>query len=191
MLHHCQEKAKRCGDQDGASPLSYLIDLQAPDLRQALKGIGAAKTAQILAALQLGRRAATAVGRAADLSNPRAVYGHLAARMDGLEHEEFWVLLLNAKNRLIDEVHVSRGTLTASLVHPREIFKPAVRAGAHGIILAHNHPSGDPAPSREDREVTQRLIQSGRVIGIEVLDHLVVGKHRYVSFREQGLAQFS
>ena len=116
-----------------------------------------------------------------DQLNARVKEMYIHGNIDYLE------ILLNAKNQVIDVECVSEGTLTASLVHPREVFKAAIRRSAHAVILAHNHPSGDPTPSREDREITRRLVQAGRVIGIEVLDHLVVGQGGYTSFRERGL----
>lgn len=184
LLHHCEKKSPGAG-------LRYLLQLRDEDLRQVVKGIGDAKLSQILAALQLGLRAGSSSLRRVDLSNPRAVFEYLSPRMSRLDHEQFQVILLNAKNQVLDLESISSGTLTASLVHPREIFKPAIRRSAHAIILAHNHPSGDPTPSREDREVTLRLVQAGKLIGIEVLDHLIVGDGRYTSFRERGLVEFS
>ncbi|HEY3368163.1 MAG TPA: DNA repair protein RadC [Symbiobacteriaceae bacterium] len=183
LLHHCESKSTGNG-------LRGLLELRDIELKQAVPGIGQAKLCQVLAALQLGLRAGATVLKRVDLSNPRTVFEYLAPRMSSLDHEQFMVILLNAKNHVIDVECVSVGTLTASLVHPREIFKSAIRRSAHAIIVAHNHPSGDPTPSREDREVTQRLVQAGRLIGIEVLDHLVVGDGRYISFRERKLLEW-
>jgi len=104
------------------------------------------------------------------------------------DKEHFWVVLLNSKHRYVMHTEVSKGTLNASLVHPREVFGPAVREGACTILLAHNHPSGDPAPSAEDRELTSRLKECGKLLGIEVLDHVIVGNGtgRWFSFRDTG-----
>lgn len=185
VLHHCESK-------DPGNGLRTLLQLRDAELKQAFPGIGVAKLCQILAALHLGLRASTApMPKRVDLSNPRAVFQFLAPRMSHLDREQFVVVLLNAKNHVLDVESVSEGTLTASLVHPREIFKSAIRRSAHAMILAHNHPSGDPSPSREDREVTQRLVSAGRLLGIEVLDHLVIGDGRYVSFRERGLVEWN
>lgn len=184
LLHHCERKSP-------GSALRQLLHLRSADLRRVVPGIGAVKLCQVVAAVHLGQRAGRATVTRYEVSNPRAVYEYLAPRMAHLDHEQFQVVLLNAKNNVIDVECVSEGTLTASLVHPREIFKPAIRQSAHALILAHNHPSGDPTPSREDREVTQRLIQAGRLIGIDVLDHLIIGDGRYTSFRERGLADWS
>ena len=107
--------------------------------------------------------------------------------MADLQEEHFRVLLFNAKNRLIEDLLCSKGILTASLVHPREVFEPAIRARAAGIVLVHNHPSGDPEPSPEDREVTTRLQAVGELVGIRVLDHVIVATSGYVSLFERGL----
>ncbi|MFZ5824262.1 MAG: RadC family protein [Bacillota bacterium] len=180
LLHHCEAR-------EPGSGLRALLALQDADRKGLVKGLGKAKLCQILAALHLGMRAQAGPLNRVDLNNPRAVFEYLAPRMTHLNREQFHVLLLTAKNQVIEVECVSEGTLTASLVHPREIFKSAIRRSAHAVILAHNHPSGDPTPSREDREVTTRLVQAGKLIGIEVLDHLVIGQGRYVSFRERGL----
>jgi len=180
LLHHCEAK-------DPGGGLRALLHLQEVDKKDLVKGLGPVKLSKILAALHLGLRAGAAPLRRVDLSNPRAVFEFLAPRMSHLAREQFHVILLTAKNQVIDVEYVSEGTLTASLVHPREVFKSAIRRSAHAVILAHNHPSGDPTPSREDQEITRRLVQAGRLIGIEVLDHLVVGQGRYTSFRERGL----
>jgi DNA repair protein RadC len=159
-----------------------------PEELQAVPGLGPAGAAVVAAALELGRRAArTSEG-------PRPLFGSAAAaaawlipRMAHLRKEHFVALLLDGKNRLIREVRISEGSLTASVVHPREAFLPAVRASAAGVIFAHNHPSGDPTPSAEDRAVTAQLREAGRLLGIAVLDHLVVGTGRYRSLAEEGL----
>jgi DNA repair protein RadC len=184
LLHHCEADTPD-------TPLRRLLLLTEADVKQALPGIGPAKLCQILAALQLGKRARDERERfvQVELSNPGAVYRHLAPKFSELTQEQFLVILLNAKNHVIDVECVTKGTLTSSLVHPREIFKSAIKRSAHAVILAHNHPSGDPTPSREDREVTRRLIQAGKLIGIEVLDHLVIGDGRYTSFRENGMLE--
>ena len=120
------------------------------------------------------------------------VVGLLREVMSEPAVEEFWLLLLDGKHRVTGASMVSRGTLTTSLVHPREVFGPAVRMGAAAVIVCHNHPSGDPEPSPEDLQVTRRLVQGGRLLGIPVLDHLILGdpenftpKRRYISLRER------
>ena len=121
------------------------------------------------------------------LRDPAAVYEIMCGRRLPRDREVFSALLLNAKNCLIRAVTVSVGTLTASLVHPREVFKAAVRHSAASIILVHNHPSGDPTPSGEDIEVTEKLVEAGNVLGIDLLDHVILGsKGRFESLRETG-----
>jgi DNA repair protein RadC len=109
----------------------------------------------------------------------------MGPRLHDLPQEEFHTLLLNARHRVMREVFVTRGILDASLIHPREVFRPAVGEGAAALILVHNHPSGDPTPSEEDRAVTRQLVDAGRVLGIPVLDYVVVGRGSYRSVMEQ------
>jgi DNA repair protein RadC len=103
-----------------------------------------------------------------------------------MRKEHFMVLLLDSRNRVMSESQISQGTLTASLVHPREVFRPAVSAAAAAVVLVHNHPSGDPAPSAEDLRVTRRLVEAGEIVGIRVVDHVVVAEHGFYSFQENG-----
>ncbi len=150
-------------------------------------GIGEAKACIALAAVEFGKR----LGRVRNpgrpvISSPEDVDGLLRGRIANLDRENFVVVLLNTKNEVIEFPTISVGTLSASLVHPREVFKPAIRASAAGIILAHNHPSGKVEPSREDREVTGRLKEAARIIGIEVLDHVILGDG-YFSMKEHGI----
>ncbi|HEY0811366.1 MAG TPA: DNA repair protein RadC [Longimicrobiales bacterium] len=155
---------------------------------QRLPGIGPAVTARLIAALELGRRMAreSALERPR-IRGPRDVYELCAPAMLDAKQEEFRVLLLNTQHAVVREVVVTRGTLDASVVHPREVFRAAIVESAAAVVLVHNHPSGDPAPSREDREVTEQLAAAGQLIGISVLDHVVIGDGRYVSFVEAGL----
>jgi DNA repair protein RadC len=115
------------------------------------------------------------------------VYRYCGARLAALRKEQFHVILLDGKNRPIKEVRISEGSLTASLVHPREVFVPVIEESAAAIILVHNHPSGDPTPSAEDVAITHRLRQVGELMGVHVLDHVVIGDGRYVSFADEGL----
>jgi DNA repair protein RadC len=151
-------------------------------------GIGPATAARLLAALELGRRLAREgpVDRMR-IDGPRDVYERCAPTMRDLVQEEFRVLLLNTQHAVTREIVVTRGILDASVVHAREVFKAAIAESAAAILLVHNHPSGDPAPSAEDREVTRQLAAAGQVLGIPVLDHIVIGDGRYVSFVEAGL----
>ncbi len=141
----------------------------------------------VRAALELGRRAAdTPLAPGVTLRDGAAVYAHVRGRLSQLERERFVVLLLDGRNRFQAEVCVSEGTLTTTLVHPREVFAPAIRLAAAALVLVHNHPSGDPTPSAEDVALTDRLRRVGELIGIRVLDHVVVGQGRYTSMAETG-----
>jgi len=150
-------------------------------------GIGPAKSASLVAALEMGRRIASHRLRAGDaVRGPADVFRHFHARLRAIRHERFLVLLLDGRHRLLREVVVSQGTLTASLVHPREVFRPALREAAAAVVLVHNHPSGDPTPSSEDREITARLADAGELVGIPVLDHVVVAERGWASLCELG-----
>jgi len=154
----------------------------------AVQGIGPAVAARISASLELGRRLAREGPlERTRIRGPRDVYDLCAPSMRDLSQEEFRVLLVNTQHAVVREIVVTRGTLDASIVHPREVFRAAITESAAAMILVHNHPSGDPAPSAEDRDVTRQLAEAGRLIGIPVLDHVVVGDGRYVSFVEAGL----
>jgi DNA repair protein RadC len=152
--------------------------------RDATLGRSAAR--RLSAAFALGRRVARS-SRAARcaMRSPSLVYELMSSEVVGLAQETFHVLLLDGKHRLRRRQRVSEGTLTTSLVHPREVFGPAIREGAAALICVHNHPSGDPEPSREDLEVTRRLIEAGRLLGVPLLDHVVVADEGYVSIRER------
>lgn len=152
-----------------------------------IKGLGPAKAATILAAVELGRRVAGAdPQKKVKLSSPEACVSYLMPRMRYEQQEKFLVLLLDSKNQLLKCQQVSEGTLNASVVHPREVFAPAMLHRAACVLAAHNHPSGDPAPSIEDRKLTQALEATGTVMGIPFLDHIIIGDGRYFSFRENG-----
>jgi DNA repair protein RadC len=149
--------------------------------------LGEAKASALLVAAELGKRMVSEPGpRRPVISGPPDVDALLRGRMAHLDRERFVVVLLNTKNAVIASPTVSIGTLSSSPVHPREVFRPAVHAGAAAIILAHNHPSGHVEPSREDREVTGRLARAGETMGIHLLDHLVIGD-AFFSFKEHGL----
>jgi DNA repair protein RadC len=140
----------------------------------------------VRAAIELGRRAAAVpIGFGDPVRDAASVYAHVRGRLPQLDRELFLALLLDGRNRLRAEICVSEGTLTTALVHPREVFAPAIRDRAAALILVHNHPSGDPTPSSEDVALTDRLRQVGEVVGIRVLDHVVVGHGRYISFAEE------
>jgi DNA repair protein RadC len=154
---------------------------------QGVPGVGAATAARVAAALELGRRAASEAADDEDaVHGPADVFRRMGSRLRDLPQEEFHALLLNTRHRVLREVAVTRGILDASLVHPREVFRLAVVEGAAGVILVHNHPSGDPTPSPEDRAVTRQLAEAGRALGIPVLDHIIVGDGSWRSLAEDG-----
>lgn len=156
---------------------------------QQVRGIGPAKACQLKAALELVRRLDEPLDPecGADVSKPDAIFELLRSEVGSERRECFWVLYLDSRCRLIGRQKVSVGILDSTLVHPREVFDSAVRAAAAAIIVAHNHPSNDPTPSDEDIRLTRRLVEAGKVLGIRVLDHVVVTRDGYCSFRERAL----
>jgi DNA repair protein RadC len=152
-----------------------------------IKGIGQAKAIQILAAVEVGRR----ISNLNDndryvIRSPEDGANFVMNDMRFLSQEHFVCLYLNTKNQVLHKKTVFIGSLNASIVHPREVFREALKRSAASIIAIHNHPSGDPAPSREDIEVTKRLVECGKMIGIDVLDHLIIGENKFVSLKEKG-----
>jgi DNA repair protein RadC len=150
-------------------------------------GIGSAKAAEIKAAIELGRRHLKPTMAGASFCASKEVADFYQPRLRDARKEEFRCILLDTKNRLIREETVSTGSLTASLVHPRETFKSAVRESAAAVIFVHNHPSGDTKPSQEDILLTRRLVQAGDLLGIRVLDHVIVGDGNHFSFKDNGM----
>lgn len=151
-------------------------------------GVGRAKAVVIHAALELGRRmAAESRDESTPIRSPKDVVAAFAHRLEDLPVEEFHVAILDAQHRLERDVTVTRGILNSSLVHPREVFREAIAERAAAIILVHNHPSGDPTPSADDRNVTDQLVAAGRLLDIPVHDHVIIGRGRYTSFAEAGL----
>jgi len=158
------------------------------DELSAVKGIGLAKAAQIKAALELANRLAglqTEVRQT--IHRPEDAANLLMTEMRWLQQEYFRILLLNTKHHVLGAPTVFVGSLNTSVVHPREIFKEAIRHSAAAVILVHNHPSGDPAPSAEDIAVSKRLAEAGKLMDIAVLDHIIIGDGRYVSLKDQGI----
>lgn len=152
-----------------------------------LNGVGAARAAQVAAAIELGRRTLTRAGQTrVQLASPRAVAEFLLPLYGAQPVEQFGVLLLDTKHRVLRTRVLSVGTLDASVVHPREIFREATAANAAAIVLFHNHPSGDPEPSDEDYRLTRRLVAAGVLMGIDVVDHIILGDVGYCSLREKG-----
>ncbi len=166
--------------------LASLANCGLEELR-CISGIGPAKAAQLKAAVELGKRTlATPLSTGVRITSSADLYTHYHPRVRDLRHEIFQVILLDAKNTVIRDTTVSEGSLTLSIVHPREVFNLAVRESAAAVIFLHNHPSGDPTPSHEDRILTTRLVSAGEVLGIRVLDHVIVGDGRYISFADKG-----
>ncbi|HOV91386.1 MAG TPA: DNA repair protein RadC [Syntrophorhabdaceae bacterium] len=170
-----------------------------------IKGLGNAKAVQLKACFELGRRKEIETEYAykdLEMSNPKAVADLLRHSIKDKNKEHFLLITLNTRNKVLGINHISTGTLNASLVHPREVFKEAIACCASSVIIAHNHPSGDPEPSQEDINITRRLIDAGKILGIEVLDHVIIGrgtaksamadkhvdrKEDYCSLKEKGL----
>lgn len=153
-----------------------------------LDGVGNARAVAIHAALELGRRmAAEDREDGVPIRGPKDVHEIFGQRLQDLSVEEFHVAILDSQHRLERDVTVTRGLLNSSLVHPREVFREAIAENAAAIILIHNHPSGDPTPSPDDRITTEQLVQAGRVLDIPVQDHIIIGRGRYLSFAEAGL----
>ena len=152
-----------------------------------LHGVGEARAAQLLAAVELGRRSLAHAARdRMQMTSPRLVAEYLLPLHGNRPVEQFGVVLLDTKHRVLRCTVLSIGTLDASIVHPREVFREAVAAGAAAIVLFHNHPSGDPEPSRDDTRLTERLVAAGVLMGIDVIDHVILGDARYFSYREKG-----
>ena len=166
--------------------LKLLSDATIEELT-AIKGIGVAKGVQILAAIELGKRMSQY--KPEDryvIKSPDDGANYIMEEMRILNQEHFVVLFLDTKNQIIHRQTIFIGSLNASIVHPREVFREAVKRSAASIIVAHNHPSGDPSPSQEDIHVTRRLAESGKMIGIELIDHLIIGDRKFVSLKEKG-----
>lgn len=142
--------------------------------------------ARLLLAMELGRRGLRAQEERPRLGTPCAIYEYLAPRLGALPHEVFHVLCFNSRNVLVCDAQISTGNASSCAISPRDVFRAAVRADCAAIVLAHNHPSGDPEPSGQDLSLTASIIQAGRPLGIKVLDHIVVGDGRFVSFLERG-----
>jgi DNA repair protein RadC len=196
----------RCGSRDldvmsvasriisEAGSISELIKWTESDFMQ-LKGIGKVKALQLITVMEIARRVLVQKnGFQPLLNSPELVFQYLRPLAAGLEVEKFWVLCLNRKNRLIKRCEVTSGTASSSLVHPREVFREAIRSGALSLIGAHNHPSGDPSPSSADIQVTRQLREAGKTVSIELLDHIIIGDEHhdphqkgFYSFKEAGL----
>ncbi len=152
---------------------------------QKIKGIGPAKAMQIMALFEFNKRHSLSMKLKIPIESAKDIFDYVSNRLIDKDKEHFMVLHLDSKNRIIKDEIISIGTLNASLTHPREIFKSAIKESSNAIILVHNHPSGDPSPSRQDIEITEKLFEAGKLLGINVLDHVIVGKSEYYSFKEK------
>ncbi len=167
--------------------LAGLLSCQ-PEEFQSIKGIGTAKSCMLVAAMELGRRiAASPAEPHRSLDTPDKVANLFLEEMRYYKKEVFRVIHLNVKNEMIMKEDISVGGLHSAAAHPREVFQTAIKKGAHAVILIHNHPSGDPTPSQSDKTTTGQLVKAGSILGIQVLDHIVIGDGHYVSFKQQGI----
>ncbi len=169
------------------SGISYLSHVTVEELTT-IKGIGNCKAAQIIAAIELGKRISRYGGEdKIKVDSPIVLVQLLMEEMRYLKKEYFKIAILDTKNQIISIENISIGNLNASIVHPREVFNIAIKRNANSIILIHNHPSGDPTPSAEDINITHRLIDAGNIIGINVLDHIIIGDNKYISFKQRNI----
>lgn len=183
-LDHAKTFISSCG---GFRKIEQLSIAEIKSIK-GIKGIGPAKAAQIKAVFEIAKRyAAEKIEIGEKFQNSRQVFNHFHESMRTKKKEVFVAMLLDGKNRMMRDVTVSEGCLTSSIVHPRELFNHVIRDSAANVILVHNHPSGDPAPSKEDRDITKRLKEVGELVGVKVLDHIIIGDGRYVSFADEGM----
>lgn len=186
---------------EGVVQLARRLLAEAGDLRllaeahprelMTIHGLGAAKAARVSAALELGRRLLSSPWRPGEaFTSSQQVYAHYHPLLRAEKREIFFAVYLDARNRLIGEREISSGSLVGSLVHPREVFRPAIQMAAAAVICVHNHPSGDPSHSTEDVAITRRLHEAGNTIGILLLDHVIIGDGSYCSFVDRGVPPF-
>ena len=169
-----------------SSGLSCLINQSVEELKE-IRGIGLAKAAQLKAVGQLSKQLSSSEVKLKQIKSPQEVAQILIPRLGHLAQEKFEIILLNTKNKIMGVKEISRGSLNSSIVHPREVFRIAIKRSSASIILAHNHPSGDLTPSQEDINLTKRLVKTGKIVGIEVLDHLIIANKSYSSLKEKNL----
>ncbi|MBB6214902.1 DNA repair protein RadC [Anaerosolibacter carboniphilus] len=171
-------------DQTG---IHFLTNCTVEELSQ-IKGIGSAKACQLIAAIELGKRIAAAKATVRPcIKSPGDIVNIYMEEMRYYKKEYFKIVLLNTKNEIISSENVSIGSLNASLVHPREVFITAIKKSAASVVLLHNHPSGNPQPSKEDISITKRLAEAGKIIGIDVIDHIIIGNGTYTSLKEKDI----
>ncbi len=168
------------------------IGVAAPAELMSIKGIGPTKASKLLATFEISRRLATKnTAPGFRVLSSKNVFEFLRGKLSGQKKEFFYTLLLNGKNRILKCENISIGSLTTSIVHPRESFLPAIKYSAAAVIFVHNHPSGDPTPSQEDRLITRRLFEAGEILGIKVLDHVIIGDNNYYSFADNNDLMYS
>ncbi|MCL1982117.1 MAG: DNA repair protein RadC [Clostridiales bacterium] len=171
------------------SGILFLSECSPEELKK-VKGIGEAKACQVLAGIELGRRIATKPrGSKTRVNGPGSIASLFMEEMRYYKKEIFNILLMNSKGEVIGTDVISVGDLSSTVIHPREVFLPAIKRSAATVAFVHNHPSGDPTPSSEDIAVTKKLVDAGTILGIQVVDHVVIGDGKYVSFREEQLIQ--
>ena len=185
VLHVAEEVLAKYRDRG----LVSVVHMAPAELAE-VKGIGQAKAATILAAVELGRRLASkAAEKFQTIHGPEDVAAYAMPHFRYELREHFAVMLLDTKNHVLGMPTVSVGSLSASIVHPREVFRVAIQQAAASIILLHNHPSGDPSPSQEDIAVTEQLIKVGKIMDLPVLDHIIIGDNNFISLKEQGMVK--
>jgi len=180
---HVAEEVLACYRERGLCGVAFL----SPEDLSKIRGVGRAKAASILAAVEFGRRLASARARVEAVHSPEDAARFAMPRLRFEQREHFAVMLLNRKNHILAMHDISIGSLSSSIVHPREVFRAAIRYAAAAMIVLHNHPSGDPTPSREDIAVTRRLVRAGELLDIPVLDHIIIGDNKFHSFKEKGM----
>lgn len=167
--------------------ISFLTDTSLQEIMK-VKGIGECKAAQVLAAVELGKRVMLSTHKdKTKITSPTDIVDLLMLDMTHLKKEHFKIVMLDTKNQVIGIEDISVGSLNSSIVHPREVFKEAIAKSSASIILVHNHPSGDPTPSKEDIAITRRLIEGGDILGVKVLDHIIIGNNKYISLKEKDI----
>lgn len=166
--------------------LKELMDVTEQELTS-IKGIGNIKAKQIITALQLARSFTIPEATAYHIKKPEDVYKLIEPELRYQNREYFICLLLNSKNGVISKEIISIGNLNACIVHPREVFRPAIKRSSASLICVHNHPSGNPEPSSEDIQITKRIVEAGVIVGIDVLDHIIIGLNQFTSLKERGL----
>lgn len=166
--------------------ISFLKDISIEELKS-IKGIGEAKASEILATIELGKRISLDTNFYKKIKSSTDIGNYLVDLMGNYKQEYFNIILLDTKNNIIGVKNISKGSLNSTIVHPREVFKEAVKKSTASLILAHNHPSGETDPSKEDIGITKKLLEVGNIVGINVLDHIIIGQNKYFSFKEEGL----